>query len=391
MSGGGVDRGTVNRDVRHGTRDTTGNGSVPSSPASRIPSLEHLVYAYGGPLAAGVIRAQPEDFIVREYLGFVASGDGEHILLTVRKRGANSKWVAQQIAAHAGVRVRDVGLSGLKDRHAVTEQSFTVPAYAAKHKTTPETWLKFHGDGFEVVAAARQRRKLSRGAHRGNEFELVVRELHVDPLQLDERLRRIAKEGVPNYFGAQRFGHDERNLRVAEDWFCRGIAPSDREQRGFALSAARSALFNTLLSDRVSNGVWNIILPGEVVNLDGSGSVFVCAAPDVDLLERCARLDVHPTGPLCGSGDSRVQAEALEIENRALAPWREWIDSLIALRVEQQRRALRLAVHELHWTYAGDTLTLRFRLTRGAFATAVLREIAAVTNAAAIGAAMGDE
>jgi len=128
-----------------------------------------LNYAHGSPLATGRIRVYPEDFVVREVLGFEASGDGEHLLLTVRKRAANTKWVAKQIAQRAGVRPREVGFSGLKDRHAVTEQAFTVPAL----KSTPESWIGFASDGFEVIGAERQRRKLRRA---GNSFA-VHREL----------------------------------------------------------------------------------------------------------------------------------------------------------------------------------------------------------------------
>jgi len=340
------------------------------------PTLASLAYAHGGPLGTGRIRTQPEDFIVREYLGFAASGEGEHLLLTVRKRGANSKWVARQIAAHAGVRVREVGLAGLKDRHAVTEQSFTVPAL----KTTPESWLEFSGEGFQVIASARQRRKLRRGAHKANDFEIVVRDLEIDQSLIAERLARIASEGVPNYFGEQRFGHDDHNLTVAEQWLCHGVSPIDRDERSFALSAARSALFNAVLSERVLNGTWHRLMPGEVVNLDGSGSVFVGNLPDSQLEQRCLDLDVHPTGPLCGSGDPRITSEVLELEERVLAPWAEWRRGLEKLHVEQQRRALRLAVANLTWEYSQGALTLRFQLTRGAFATAVLREVIATTT-----------
>lgn len=319
---------------------------------------------------------QPEDFVVREHLGFEASGEGEHLLLTVRKRDANTKWVAKQIAQHASVRVREVGFAGLKDRHALTEQSFTVPS-----KALPESWLEFRGAGFEVIAAARQRRKLRRGAHKGNYFEIVVRELSVDRSRLEMRLQAIAAQGVPNYFGEQRFGHDDHNLTVAESWLCQGIAPADRDERSFALSAARSALFNAVLSQRVVDGTWNRLLPGEVVNLDGTGSVFV-AALDPTLDERCAKLDIHPTGPLCGCGASRVQGDALVIEDRVLTPWLGWRRGLESLNVEQQRRALRLAVNDLTWEYSDHALKLRFRLTRGAFATAVLRELVTTTKTA---------
>ena len=111
------------------TRDVNANAPLaPSDPTSDASSLELLKFAHGGPLATGRIRVQPEDFVVREDLGFEASGDGEHLLLKVRKWDTNTKWVAKKLAERAGVRVREVGYSGLKDRHAVTEQAFTVPA-----------------------------------------------------------------------------------------------------------------------------------------------------------------------------------------------------------------------------------------------------------------------
>jgi len=182
---------------------------------------------------------------------------------------------------------------------------------------------------------------------------------------------------VPNYFGEQRFGKEAHNLRVAERWFCEGIEPADRDERGFALSAARSGLFNAVLSQRVIDGTWNRLLDGEVVNLEGSGSVFVSEARDPALAERCGQMDVHPTGPLCGSGDSRISGAVLELEQRVLDPWSTWWRALERLRVEQQRRALRLVVSELQWQYEKNELRLSFRLTRGAFATAVLREVMA--------------
>lgn len=341
-----------------------------SAQAAWNSNLGALAYAHGGPLGSGVIRAHPEDFIVREVLGFEASGAGEHLLLIVRKRGANTKWVAKRIAEHAGVRVREVGYAGLKDRHALTEQAFTV-----RSKETPESWRAFSGEGFEVISAARQRRKLRIGAHKGNEFELTVRDFDADPARLQSRLHAISAAGVPNYFGEQRFGQDDRNLEVAKRWLCDAIAPADRDQRSFALSAARAALFNAVLAHRVHDGTWNRLLPGEVVNLDGTGSIFAATQPDTALDVRCASLDIHPTGPLCGLGESRVGSDVLDLENRVLASWAAWRSGLERINVVQQRRALRLAVRSLAWEYANRELRLRFRLARGAFATAVLREI----------------
>jgi tRNA pseudouridine13 synthase len=335
------------------------------------PPFDTLPRAWGPAVATGRLKVEPEDFVVREWLGFDADGEGDHLFLVVRKRGANTHWVAKALATRAGVHPRDVGYAGLKDRHAVTEQAFTVPGRGAD----PAQWLGFAGDGFEVVTASRIRRKLKRGSHKGNDFRIVVRDVVVDREALAKRLSLIGEQGVPNYVGPQRFGRDGRNLDIAEGWFSSGKSPWDRLERSFALSAARSALFNAVVADRVQHGTWNRLLEGDVANLDGSGSIFPVTAVDDVLVERCNRLDLHPTGPLPGRGDARTGVAIAQAEESVLAPWSHWLAGMAAAGLEQERRALRLPVRQLTWELSGTDLTLGFRLGRGAFATAVLAEI----------------
>jgi tRNA pseudouridine13 synthase len=328
--------------------------------------MSTLPCAHGGPAGRAQVRAEPEDFVVQEWLGWEADGAGDHLLLKVRKRGANTLWVARQLARLAKLDPRDVGFAGLKDRDAVTEQSFTVPVRSA----LGESWAGVAGEGFEVVAATRHRRKLKRGSLKGNDFTITLRGFSGEQEALQRRLRAIATAGVPNYFGPQRFGRDNSNLRTALAWFADGVAPADRWQRGFAWSAARAAIFNAVLARRVGDGTWNRLLPGEIVNLDGSGSVFLADVIDAALEERCARLDVHPTGPMWGGRESTAALEA-EVASRheILA------QGLSKAGLEAERRALRLRVDRLEWTIEADIVQLRFRLFRGAFATAVLHEL----------------
>lgn len=329
--------------------------------------------AYGEPVVRGTLKAEPEHFQVREWLGFEADGDGEHALLTVRKRKANTLWVARMLARHAGIAPRDVGFAGLKDRHAVTEQAFTVPL----GKRPLEDLQGLRGDGFEVLSASRHRRKLRRGAHKGNDFRIVLDEADGDAAALEARLTAIAGAGVPNYFGAQRFGNGGANLQAAQGWFGDGVPPRDRTQREFVLSAARAAIFNLTLSERVRRGDWNRLLPGDVANLNGSGSIFEVATVDDELQRRCAALDIHPTGPLWGKGESPVGGAPAEVERAAASRCAAWSDGLVANGLSQERRALRIEVRNLAWTWDERRLILEFRLLRGAFATAVLAEIAA--------------
>jgi tRNA pseudouridine13 synthase len=343
-----------------------------------------LPCAHGGPAGRAQVRATPEDFLVQEWLGWDADGEGDHLLLRVRKRGANTQWVAKQLARLAKIDPRDVGFAGLKDRDAVAEQAFTVPVRSA----LGEAWVGVAGEGFEVVSATRHRRKLKRGSLKGNEFTLVLRGFSGDPAALEQRLRVVATAGVPNYFGPQRFGRDAGNLRTALAWFADGVAPADRWQRGFALSAARAALFNAVVAERVRDGSWSRLLPGEIVNLDGSGSVFIADSIDATLAERCGRLDIHPTGPMWG-GPPRSPGGAAAIEAAVVARHDTLAQGLARSGLEHERRALRVRVDGLQWAIDGDVVQLRFRLFRGAFATAVLHEL--IEDAFAQQAPEGDE
>jgi tRNA pseudouridine13 synthase len=335
--------------------------------------LDATPCAHGAPPATGRIRTRPEDFQVLEELGFPPDGEGAHALLEVEKRGANTGWVAAQLARHAGVAVRDVGFSGHKDRHAVARQAFTVPLPPASQV---EDCLAWRGEGYAVLAATRHGRKLRPGSHRANRFVLTIREWRGERAGVERRLEAIARDGVPNYFGPQRFGRNDANLERARTWAASAQAPRERGQRSFALSAARSALFNAVLAERVRRGDWNRLLAGEAVMLDGRRSFFVASDLDATLIDRCIAMDVHPSGPLPGRGTVPAIGTALEVEQAALASEQPLVDLLVAERLEHERRSLRLPVREFAWTFVGDDVVeLRFVLPRGAFATAVLHEL----------------
>jgi tRNA pseudouridine13 synthase len=328
--------------------------------------------AYGAPLGRGVLRAEPEDFQVEEQLGFSPAGSGQHVLLKVRKRDANTQWVARELARACGCRALDVGYAGLKDRHAVALQWFTVP----QSRRTLEGWAAVRGQGFEVLEAHAHTRKLPRGALEGNRFSIRIRGLEVDEQVLAARLADIAARGVPNYFGPQRFGREGANLaRMDED--PRALAP---EQRSFMLSAARSLVFNAVAAERVADASWASLEPGDIANLDGRGSIFAVetdpsGAPDPALLERCQRLELHPTGPLWGRGALASAHRIHSLERAVSARFSQACALTEQAGMEQERRALRLAVRDLQWQRDQAGLVIHFRLTRSGFATTVLREI----------------
>jgi tRNA pseudouridine13 synthase len=334
-------------------------------------------FAWGsGPLATGVLRTSPEDFNVIEQLGFEAAGTGPHALLKVRKRGANTEWVARELARAAGCKPFEVGFAGLKDRNAVTTQSFTVP----RGKRAAADFVGLAGEGYEVLEAAEHQRKLPRGALAGNRFEITVRGVACDSAVLAERIAEIRAGGVPNYFGPQRFGRDAGNLAAvlrAAQRLAAGEKRRREPDQGFVLSAARSLIFNAILAERVRDGGWNRLAAGDVANLDGRGSVFAVPAVDAELEARCAALELHPTAPLVGEGASMAAGAVLAAEERIAAQFPEALAVIGGERMNMERRASRIRVAELEHEYSGDTLRLRFDLAAGSFATTVLREIIA--------------
>lgn len=326
-------------------------------------SLPDWARAHGAPLFSASIRTQVADFDVTEELGFEFSGDGEHDFLWIEKTGANTEWVSRQLAGHAEVPARDVGYAGLKDRHAVTRQWFSVPHWNAPN------WDQLQVDGVSVLDVQRHKRKLKRGVHKGNRFRIMMRGVVPNVRALEERLEIVRSTGVPNYFGEQRFGRDASNIHLANDWSAGKRMP--RHRRSIAISTARSLLFNQVLDARVRQKSWNRLLAGDVANLDGSGSVFTIDEPSEDLIRRCREMDVHPTGVLWGEGAAKSSVE-FGHDN--------WITALTNARVKAARRSLRLRVIDLHWSAGSNSVELRFGLGHGAYATSVLREIANIRN-----------
>ena len=323
--------------------------------------------AAGPPLGGGRLRVEPDDFIVEEHLGFAPAGAGQHVLLKVRKRDANTQWVARELAKIGRCRPMDVGYAGLKDRRAIAVQWFTVPRTAQ----SLEAWRRVRTPEFEILEAQEHSRKLPRGALAGNRFTIRIRDVTVGPADLAARFERLARLGAPNYFGPQRFGREGSNLRRIEA----GLGALRQPERGFVLSAARSLIFNTVLAERVRAGSWDRLEAGDVANLDGRGSVFAVDEVAATLGERCARLEIHPTGPMWGLGSPPTRGRVLELETRVADLLSGARDLIEHARMEAQRRSLRLVVRDLDWTCRPGEVVVRFRLARGSFATTVLREI----------------
>jgi len=324
------------------------------------------------PLTQARLRLQPEDFLVEELMPHTPCGSGEHLWLRVRKRGFNTEQVAKWLARAAGLTRRDVSYAGLKDRHAITTQWFSLQLPGR-----PDPDLDGLPEGIAILTAVRHNRKLKTGALGGNCFTVTLRECAGDPDAVHRRIEQISKAGVPNYFGEQRFGRDASNIDHARAMFALSEPVPDRHRRSLYLSAARSFLFNEVLAARVRDGSWQSILDGEACMLAGSRSYFVAEVADDELTRRLALHDIHPSGPLWGRGECPSQAKVHALEMQVVARHADLAQGLEAAGLEQARRALRLIPQDLAAEMLdGETWRLRFCLPAGCYATAVLRELA---------------
>ncbi len=309
--------------------------------------FDALTYLHGKPQGTGQLKASPEDFLVVEDLGFEPDGEGEHILVRILKNGCNTRFVADALAKFLKIHAREVSFAGQKDKHAVTEQWLCarVPG-----NTMPDL-SQFQLEGCQVLEYARHKRKLRLGALKGNQFTLVLREVSGRD-DVETRLQAIAERGVPNYFGAQRFGIGGSNLLGALRWAESGAPVRDRNKRSFWLSAARSALFNQIVSERLKKPDFNQVVDGDALQLAGRGSWFVATDEEQAVLQ--ARVDARElmiTAALPGSGDWGTQRTALEFEQTVLAEETALQSLLQREKVEAARRAMLLYPQQLSWNW----------------------------------------
>jgi len=310
-------------------------------------------YAYGKPSINAQFKSKPSDFKVTEILPFELNGSGEHLCLKIRKTKNHTARLADALAKFSGVRRYDVSYCGRKDYFAVTEQWFSI----YQPKADEIDWSNFEIDGAEILEVTRHN-------------------------------KLIKQNGVPNYFGEQRFGRSASNMDRAAVFIdeIQSTEPSSRRKRpkrfrdreSIWLSALRAWLFNTVLSKRVTDGSWHTLSSEEPAILDGSHSFFIVKnGEEVD--ERLVSGDIHPTAPLWGKAKrnefSNFGDALLDYEHSALADFSLFMNGLEQLGLEYQRRSTRSIPRDLSWQLQADKVVLEFSLLPGEYATSLLREL----------------
>lgn len=329
-----------------------------TSPTTLPTTLPKWPNAYPASGACATLKRLNEDFVVTELPLQLPSGEGEHIWLDIEKNGANTAYVAQQLAEAVGVHERDVGYAGLKDRHAITRQWFSIyfPKGGMQGEVPDLTQLQ-HPE-FKVLGQSRHVKKLRPGDLLGNHFRIVLRDVMGDRGAIEAKLKAIAAQGVPNYFGAQRFGFDGGNIEQGRAMLAREIRVRNPKKKGIYLSAVRSFVFNEVLALRIQQGLWGQTLPGDVVDEAG-----------------------HPTGPLWGRGRVSTTDQAQALENGVAERHATLCDGMEHAGLDQDRRALVASPENMAWAWSdSDQLLLSFSLPAGNYATSVLNEILRTTE-----------
>ncbi|EGU60092.1 tRNA pseudouridine synthase D [Vibrio nigripulchritudo ATCC 27043] len=333
--------------------------------------LAPFAYAYGKPKSDAKLKAQPAHFIVKEDLGFDFSGDGEHLMLRIRKTGENTSFVANELAKACGVKSKDVSWAGLKDRHAVTEQWLSV--HLPKGETPDLSEFLAQYPSIEILSKERHNKKLRPGDLRGNHFEITLTEV-TEVQDIVSRLEKVEKQGVPNYFGAQRFGRDGNNVDEARRWGRENVRTRNQNKRSLYLSSARSWIFNHILSSRIEKQLWTTPVDGDILLTQGE-----------QLTVTSENLNQSQAQVLGGSADISIAMagdNALPTSGEALALEQPCLDKepdLMALirgnRMRHERRAATLFAKDLSWEVQDNEIVLKFWLPSGCFATSIMREL----------------
>ncbi len=331
-----------------------------------LPFITHDLPGIGGE-----IKVEPAHFIVEEVPLYEPTGEGEHIYVRLTREGWTTRALQQRLARLFDLREVDVGCAGLKDKHARVTQTFSLLI----RDMDEETVAQRIEDALpvEVVWARRHRNKLRAGHLLGNRFRIVV--LHPEPDAMARATaitQALQARGLPNYYGAQRFGINGDNARRGRAVLF-GQGPRERWLRRFLLSAYQAALFNTWLAERMQRGWFDRLLAGDIAKKVDTGGLFEVA--DVAAEQpRFQRKEITYTGPIYGARMRWASGEPGELERWVLESAGVTTEMLRRARLDGSRRAARLFIDDLHVEPHPEGLLFTFTLPKGAYATTVLRE-----------------
>jgi tRNA pseudouridine13 synthase len=322
-----------------------------------------------GPRTGSGWVPSPETFGVEEIARYDFCGEGEHAAVEVEKAGRTTRDIAVQVARRLGVPPSAVGYAGMKDKASVSSQGFTVTG-----ADELETRQAFEAEGCRVLRVTRHRNKLRLGHLAGNRFRVFLP--GIDLAAARAALVELARGGVPNYFGPQRFGGRGDNA-VRGLATLKGELRASRWKRDLLVSALQSFVFNEVLARRVEEAALGAAFEGDVLRREDSGGLFVCDEP-AEADPRVRSFAVSPTGPIAGRKMVRPGGRPAAVESAVLVEL--GLDPDLFTRLTGSRRPLRARVIDGSLEPASGGAWVSFTCPPGVYATSVIRELTPLGN-----------
>ena len=323
----------------------------------------------------GVLKHSPDDFAVDEIPAYQPEGEGEHLIVRLTKRGITTREVQKELAQVYGVSERDVGYAGLKDKHALATQYFSV---WLKNQNDPERAYALQERlPVRVHSTGRHRNKMKPGHLRGNTFSVRISGLSLSPADAAARAREIAgvleRHGVPNIYGPQRFGTDGGNAQQGYELLRGERTVRKKWLRRLLLSAYQSYLFNYYVLLRFRRGLYRSVVAGDIAQKYDTGGIFQVENEAAEQL-RLEAGEICYTGPIFGKKMKPASGAAGELEEQTLEDNTVSREELCAAKVSGSRR-MGIVIPRIGIEEEEQGICLDFTLPKGAFATVVLREI----------------
>lgn len=326
--------------------------------------------------ATGTIRQVPNDFKVTEINSTELSGTGEHLWVYIKKINTNTDWVAKNLSNVCQVPRRQVGFAGLKDRHAITKQWFSIQLPKVSdveiiNKALPEE--------FQIIESKFHNRKIRTGQLDANQFEILIKDIDGDKQHIEKNIQLILNDGVPNYFGPQRFGIEMGNIQKVQDWFSGRCKINSRNLKSLLISTARSHIFNLIVAKRIQDNQWKKTMRGDIFQLNKSRSWFhMSEATPEELSKRLKEFDIHITAAMYGEDAIQSTKECADLEINIAKQYPIYLNGFEKFRIKQDRRAIRIHPIDFKYAWQNNHLLLNFKLLPGAYATGIIREILTV-------------
>ena len=306
-----------------------------------------------------------KDFIVDEIPHIEHKGKGNFLILRIKKIEITTWDMIAAFAKHLNIPAEKIGYAGLKDKHATTTQYISIEAKFEK------ALKKFKHSQIKIIHFTKHTHSIRMGDLAGNRFSINLYGVDtVEAGRIEKLSRKSEKNGLPNYFGYQRFGRDKESINQAKEMIKGDTFIEDAKLKKFLISIYQSLFFNEWLRERVllsreKNGGKFMLLEGDIY-LSSEDKIFTPKKmPQQDFEAK----KVVPTGLLCGRNVYRARGKAREIEAK-------YDDEF--LYDKGLRRAAIIFPKDIEYKYDKNfnIFNIAFTLPKGSYATVFLENIA---------------